>query len=44
VSDGSGDSIEVLELWFGETVGCCATFKFGSKMLNFCRESSSSCV
>lgn len=27
VSDGSGDGIEVLELWFGEAVGCGATFK-----------------
>jgi len=27
VSDGSGDGIEVLKLWFGETVGCGETFK-----------------
>jgi hypothetical protein len=27
VGDGSGDVLEVLELLFGETVGCGATFK-----------------
>jgi hypothetical protein len=27
VKDGSGEGIEILELWFSETVGCGATFK-----------------
>jgi len=27
VSDGSGDGIDVLQLWFVETVSCVATFK-----------------
>jgi len=29
MSDGSGDCIDILELWCGKTVGCVATFKLG---------------